>query len=129
MVGIVPGPSEPPLHMNSYLIFVACDIPACRKVLGFYGHMSRAGCSKCTKIFVFNGNKIDFGGFNECPLRTTGIRLLLLSDKQMQLLETELRENMDHGSHHLWSFPILTQSGATSLTQCTTSSWVQQNMS
>ena len=102
LVGIVPGPSEPPLHMNSYLkplvdelnslwsvglkisspdiphpvsvkaalICVACDIPACRKVLGFYGHMSRAGCSKCTKNFGFDGNKIDFGGFSECPLRS-----------------------------------------------------------
>ena len=102
LVGIVPGPSEPPLHMNSYLkplvdelnslwsvglkisspdiphpvsvkaalICVACDIPACRKVLGFYGHMSRAGCSKCTKKFGFDGNKIDFGGFSECPLRS-----------------------------------------------------------
>lgn len=73
LVGIVPGPSEPPLHMNSYLkplvdelntlwnngiqvtspdsqfpitlkavlTCVACDIPACRKVLGFLGHMSK----------------------------------------------------------------------------------------
>ena len=102
LVGIVPGPSEPPLNMNSFLkplvddlislwtdgitvsspdsphpitvkaalICVACDIPACRKVLGFYGHMSRAGCSKCTKLFDFSGTKIDFGGFSECPLRS-----------------------------------------------------------
>lgn len=102
LVGIVPGPSEPPLHMNSYLkplvdelnslwrvgirvsspdvsqpltiraalICVACDIPACRKVLGFCGHMSKAGCSKCTKMFGFDGKKINFGGFQECPLRS-----------------------------------------------------------
>lgn len=102
LVGIVPGPSEPPLHMNSYLkpmvdelndlwkngiqvtspdsahpltlraalICVACDIPACRKVLGFCGHMSKAGCSKCTKVFGYDGRKIDFGGFSECPLRS-----------------------------------------------------------
>lgn len=102
LVGIIPGPTEPPLNINSYLkplvdelnvlwntgirvsspdtpnplilkaalICVACDVPACRKVLGFYGHMSRAGCSKCTKHFEFSGNKMDFGGFGECPLRS-----------------------------------------------------------
>ena len=101
LAGIVPGPSEPPLHMNSYLkplvdelnelwekgiqvaspdiphpvtlkaalVCAACDIPACRKVLGFCGHMSKRGCSKCTKAFSYNNDKIDFGGFSECPLR------------------------------------------------------------
>ena len=103
LVGIVPGPSEPPLHMNSYLqpmvdelnslwqqgiqvmppdsqdvvtlkaalICVACDIPACRKVLGFCGHMCKKGCSKCTKAFEYDNvaDKIDFSGFSECPVR------------------------------------------------------------
>ena len=71
LVGLIPGPTEPPVHMNSYLsplidelqtlwtdgivvtspdfsdavsvkaalICSACDIPACRKVLGFLGHI------------------------------------------------------------------------------------------
>ena len=103
LVGIVPGPSEAPLHMNSYLqpmvdelnrlwqkgipvtspdsidtitlraalICVACDIPACRKVLGFCGRMCKLGCSKCTKAFGYDRvrDKIDFSGFGECPMR------------------------------------------------------------
>jgi hypothetical protein len=97
LVGLIHGPAEPPIHMNSYLnplveelktlwtdglkvtspdfpefvtiraalICSACDIPACRKVLGFCGHMSKRGCSKCTKEFVYDTTleKIDFGGF------------------------------------------------------------------
>ncbi len=103
LVGIIPGPSEPPLHMNSYLkplvdelnqlwergiqvtcpdlpqpitlkavlICAACDIPACRKVLGFCGHMSKLGCSKCTKAFFYDSiaEKMNFGGFDERPMR------------------------------------------------------------
>lgn len=104
LVGLIPGPSEPPIHINSYLdplveelkslfsdgmlvtspdfsdpvtiraalICSACDIPACRKVLGFYGHASKQGCSKCTKEFEYNRalDKIIFGGFSVYPKRT-----------------------------------------------------------
>lgn len=100
LVGLIPGPGEPPIHMNSYLdplveelwtngiqesspdftdpvivkaalICSACDIPAC--CLGFVDIiMSKRGCSKCTKEFSYNTAlyKIDFGGFSACPLRT-----------------------------------------------------------
>lgn len=93
LVGLIPGPHEPPLHINSYLdplvdelhdlwkvgvqidspnvqfpvtsraalLCVACDTPAGRKVCGFYGHMARAGCSKCIKKFPYNA---DTGLFN-----------------------------------------------------------------
>lgn len=77
LVGIIPGPKEPKLTINSYLaplvddlkefwtginimlpsgcnvivrvclICVSCDIPAIRKVCGFVGHQARLGCSKC----------------------------------------------------------------------------------
>ena len=77
LVGIIPGPKEPKLNINSYLeplvdelkefwsgvqitlsseknitaciclICVSCDIPAVRKVCGFLGHQARLGCSKC----------------------------------------------------------------------------------
>ena len=104
LVGLIPGPSEPPLHINSYLdplveelialytmgmcisspdfsesitvkavlICSSCDIPACRKVLGFCGHASKHGCSKCTKEFKYDTNfdKIDFGGFEVCTQRS-----------------------------------------------------------
>ena len=85
LVGIIPGPSEPSLNLNSYLaplveelvelwndgvavmrdvnqivvkaalLCVSCDIPAARKVCGFLSHAARLGCSKCTKEFPCAG--------------------------------------------------------------------------
>ena len=79
LVGVIPGPREPPKTMNSYLtplvrelkqlwsgvlitnslglpimvraalICVACDIPASRKVSGFLSHSAYHGCSRCLK--------------------------------------------------------------------------------
>ena len=81
LVGVIPGPKEPSLHINSFLqplvdelkllwegvcinipgkittivraalICVACDIPAARKVCGFLGHRTAMGCSKCLLRF------------------------------------------------------------------------------
>ena len=74
LVGIIPGPSEPHLTMNSYLsplvsdllqlwtgvplptshqliraalLAVSCDLPAGRKVCGFLSHSANLGCSHC----------------------------------------------------------------------------------
>ena len=97
LVGLVPGPSEPPLTMNTYLrplvddllflwrhgitvrsvevksalLCVSCDIPATRKVCGFLGHSARLGCSKCTKEFTSEGfgDKMCYAGFEPHPLR------------------------------------------------------------
>ena len=81
LIGLIPGPSEPPLHINSYLtplvadllslwrgipfemgdktirnvrcalLCVACDIPAGKKVCGFLSHLANLGCSKCYCTF------------------------------------------------------------------------------
>lgn len=81
LVGIIPGPSEPHLTMNTFLeplvkdlmnlwngvvmksnlqssvlvraalLCVACDIPASRKVCGFVGHTALKACTKCLKDF------------------------------------------------------------------------------
>lgn len=81
LLGILPGPKESPLNINSFLqpfvnellklwqgvvmttnqgaqMFVraallccACDIPAARKVCGFVGHSALKGCSKCSLSF------------------------------------------------------------------------------
>ena len=77
LIGIIPGPCEPPLTINSYLtplvldllelwhgvqmevsgsasqlvraalIAVSCDLPAGRKVCGFLSHSANLGCSRC----------------------------------------------------------------------------------
>ena len=80
IVGIIPGPSEPSMNINSYLeplidelellwdgvavmingqkktiraalSCIACDVPAARKVGGFIGHNGKYGCNRCLKEF------------------------------------------------------------------------------
>lgn len=80
VIGIIPGPNEPKLHMNSFLELLvkellqlrrgvemktpegqqlvralllcsASDIPASRKLGGFLGHAASKGCSRCLKSF------------------------------------------------------------------------------
>lgn len=81
LVGIIPGPNEPKLHINSFLrplvsdllklwkgvmvqnsdatsvvvraalLSVACDIPAAQKVSGFVDPQAMKGCSKCSMTF------------------------------------------------------------------------------
>ena len=83
ILGVLPGPSEPSMTINSYLqpivsdllalwqgvvvdingksrtiraavSCIACDVPAARKVGGFVGHNAKHGCSRCLKEFVVN---------------------------------------------------------------------------
>lgn len=80
LIGIIPGPNEPSLHINSFieplvvdlqklwkgvqmttpdgvktiraaLLCTAADIPATRKLCGFVGHGALKGCSRCLKSF------------------------------------------------------------------------------
>ena len=85
ILGIIPGPSEPPLTVNTYLsplvtellqlwkgvpmkvsncgehmvraalLAVACDLPAGRKVCGFLSHSANFGCSRCYCSFSKGG--------------------------------------------------------------------------
>ena len=55
------------------LLLVACDVPAARKLCGFLGHGAKRGCSKCKKEFTSGerfGDKMNFGGFENCLHRT-----------------------------------------------------------
>ena len=77
LLGLIPGPKEPSLTINTYLtphisdllrlwdgvnfnthnqgwqnirgalLCIACDLPAARKVCGFLGHAANLGCSRC----------------------------------------------------------------------------------
>lgn len=92
LVGIIPGPKELSLSLNSYLSplvqelkhaweygmvlstcqnatvvrlalgCVTCDIPASKKVSGFLGHNSRLGCNKCLKVFNTSVTYTDYSG-------------------------------------------------------------------
>lgn len=94
LVGIIPGPREPALSINSYLtplidellsflkgvqmnvhgkgvrtvrcalLCLACDTPACRKAAGFLSHSATLGCSKCLKKFPGPVGCKDYSGFD-----------------------------------------------------------------
>lgn len=94
IVGVIPGPKEPPLSINSYLgplvtellqlwkgvklqfsnssegvvrvalLAVACDIPAGRKVSGFLGHSANLGCPRCYCEFSEGGPRRNFSNFD-----------------------------------------------------------------
>ena len=80
IIGIIPGPKEPSLTIQTYLeplvndlqrlwrgvqlsingsiitvraalTCISCDIPALRKVAGFVGHNATRGCTRCLKEF------------------------------------------------------------------------------
>ena len=62
-----------PQRFFAALLLVACDVPAARKLRKFLGHGAKGGCSKCKKelIPVINfGDKMNFGGFENCLYRT-----------------------------------------------------------
>ena len=94
IVGIIPGPSEPSLHLNSYLrplvddllnlwrvgvhvhskvvkaallCNIACDLPAAHKLCGFLSHSSHHGCSRCKQFFPYDAErkKMDYSGFSQ----------------------------------------------------------------
>ena len=81
LIGVIPDPHEPSLHINSFieplvqellklwkgiemrtmegtqvvravLLCNSSDIPATRKVGGFVGHGAPKGCSRCLKSFA-----------------------------------------------------------------------------
>lgn len=52
--------------IRAILSCISCDLPATRKVCGFYSFSALRGCSKCLKEFVTTsfGSKPDYSGFN-----------------------------------------------------------------
>ena len=94
IIGVIPGPSEPPLLINTYLsplvkelkqlwdgvllklpdssekivrvalLAVACDMPASRKVCGFLSHSANLGCPRCYCEFSKGGLNRDYSNFD-----------------------------------------------------------------
>ena len=93
LAGIIPGPHEPHLNINSYInplveellelwsgiemdttagrklvrcavICASCDIPAGRKLCSFLGHTPRYSCTKCKKGFPCSVGKMDYSGYD-----------------------------------------------------------------
>ena len=117
LLGIIPGPKEPKLHINSYLqplvdelkefwsgvqltlssgknfiarvclICVSCDMPAVRKVCGFVGHQARLGCSKCLCKF----EHLPSGGLKCLPMGDFGEWNLRTLDEHRKNCEESLQ--------------------------------------
>ncbi len=93
LAGIIPGPSEPEISVNSFLdplvdelnmlwkgvnmklqhcekkvraavLCTGCDIPAGKKVGGFMGFGSSYGCSRCFKLFEGEGFRKSYADFD-----------------------------------------------------------------
>ncbi len=94
LVGLIPGPKEPPLTINSYitplvsellelwdgvqmpvkegqseivrcaLMCVGCDLPAGRKVCGFLSFSANLGCSRCYAEFSEGFGCQNYSGFD-----------------------------------------------------------------
>ena len=95
LVGILPGPHEPKLTVNTYLeplvndllelwrgvllnvngsgetnvccalLCVACDSPAGRKACGFLAHSANLGCTKCRHVFSGSVGNKKYSGFEK----------------------------------------------------------------
>lgn len=89
LAAVIPGPSEPSLTINSYLdpivsdlnklwngveiggktihaalIAVGCDLPAARKIAGFFSYTANKGCSRCYCEFSHGFGDNDYSGFD-----------------------------------------------------------------
>lgn len=94
LVGIIPGPNEPSINLNSYieplvnelnvlwqgknlnihghskklvrcaLLCAACDLPAGRKLCGFLSYNAHNGCTRCWKKFSGAVGSMDYSGFD-----------------------------------------------------------------
>ena len=93
VVGLIPGPTEPKLSINTFLkplvdelleflvgvpldyggsshltrcalLCVACDVPAARKVCRFLSHSANSGCSRCWKQFPGPVGHKNYSGFD-----------------------------------------------------------------
>ena len=50
-------------EVKGRLLQVCCDIPASRKIGGFYSFTARRGCNKCLKAFPrINSSQVRLGG-------------------------------------------------------------------
>ena len=91
IVGIIPGPSESSMNIDSYLeplidellllwdgitvtimeviwaplSCIACDVPAARNVGGFIGHKGKWGCSRCLNELKASVTP-DYSSFKKC---------------------------------------------------------------
>ena len=94
LVGIIRGPAEPPLNINTYLsplcdellllwdgielqvsdsqqlvcaalLAVSCDLPAGRKVCGFLSHAANLGCSRCYATFSEGFGQQNYARFDK----------------------------------------------------------------
>lgn len=154
LIGLIPGPKEPSLNINSFLkpsvdellefldgvhlkvdgrsqivrcalLCVACDIPASRKVNGFLGHTAIRGCSKCLKEFPGGVGQKDYSGFD---LSLWPPRSNEQHRKNVSSILKCKTKTKTQQANMESTYPILTPLGWRSLIPCITFILEQQNM-
>ena len=81
---------------------ISCDLPATRKVCGFYSFSSLYGCSKCLKKFVTHsfGSKPDYSGFDTSswqPRNLVTHRAKAYASKQATTASSQLQIEQSYG--------------------------------
>ena len=78
------------------LTSVSADIPATRKLCGFFSHSAKRGCSKCLKVFEYENfcSKADYSGFDRslCAPRNTADHVDILNQISRLSTATEKEE-------------------------------------
>ena len=97
------------------LTSVSADIPATRKLCGFFSHSAKRGCSKCLKVFEYEnfGSKADYSGCDRslCAPRNTADHVDILNQISRLSTATEKEE-----LHKNWGSDILSYFGCLILT-------------
>lgn len=60
-----PSSNVPSRYIRAALVYISCDLPATRKICGFYGLKATYGCSKCLKAFPSTSfNYTNYSGYD-----------------------------------------------------------------
>ena len=83
--------------IRAALCYLSSDLPATRKLCGFYGYNATYGCSKCMKIFPHIDKSVDYSGFNRdnWNLRIHAQHLLIADCAKNATTQAE-REHHEH---------------------------------
>ena len=84
--------------IRAALCYISSDLPATRKVCGFYGYHAHYGCSKCLKVFPSTfGTAPNYSGFNRSSWTMRAMDDHRLSAERVKNANTRsARESAEH---------------------------------
>ena len=94
----IPGSVFSSMILRAALSYISCDLPATRKVCGFYGYNAYYGCSKCLKVFPSTfDSPPNFSGYerDKWPLCTTASHCLIANRAKVASTQSS-RTKVEH---------------------------------